>query len=92
MKRRSCSSIGRPRHCGLLLEGAERSKVALRVDDLLHGGGAERADQLVLQVCDAHVEAEPFHLGASEVGAEAGPLEPAPEVALLCRRRRDPPA
>jgi len=68
---------------GLLLEGAERSKVTLGVHDLFHGGGTEGADQLVLQVCDAHVETEPFHLGASQVGAEAGPLETAPEVAFL---------
>jgi hypothetical protein len=55
----------------------------LRVDDLLDGRGAEGADQLVLQVCDAHVEAESFHVGAGEVGAEAGPLEGAPELVLL---------
>jgi hypothetical protein len=67
----------------LLLQGAEGSKVTLRVDDLLHGGGTESADQLVLQICVAHVEAQPFHVDASEVGAEARPLEPAPEVALL---------
>jgi hypothetical protein len=67
----------------LLLECAERSKVTLSVDDLFHGGGTQRADQLVLQICDAHVETQPFHLGASEVGAEAGPLETAPEVGLL---------
>jgi hypothetical protein len=69
--------------CRLLLESAEGSKVSLCVDDLFHGGGAESADQLVLQVCHAHVEAQPFHLDASEVGAEAGPLEATPEVALL---------
>jgi len=68
----------------LLLEGAERFKVTLSVDDLFHGDGTEGADQLVLQVCDAHVETESFHIGASEVGAEAGPLETALEVALLC--------
>ncbi len=67
----------------LLLEGAEGSEVSLSVHDLFHGGGAERADQLVLQVCDADVEAQPFHLAASEVRAEAGPLETATEVALL---------
>src|SRR6266508_1406933 len=67
----------------LLLEGAEGSEVALSVDDLFHGGGTERADQLVLEVCDAHVEAEPFHVGASDVGAEAGTLESTLEVALL---------
>src|SRR5207245_1525210 len=67
----------------LLLQGAERSELALTVDDLFHGGGAESADQLVLQVCDAHVEAQLFHPVACEVGAEAGPLETALEVAIL---------
>jgi hypothetical protein len=68
---------------GLLLEGAEGSKLSLSVDDPFHGGGAESADQLVLQVCHAHEETESFHLGTSEVGAEPGPLETAPELALL---------
>jgi hypothetical protein len=67
----------------LLLERAEGPKLTLSVDDPFHGGGTESADQLVLQVCDAHVEPLPLHLGASEVGAEAGPLETAPELALL---------
>jgi hypothetical protein len=67
----------------LLLEGAERSKVTLSVDDLFHSGGTKAADQLVLQVRDAHVEPESFHIGATEVGAQAGPLKTAPEVALL---------
>ena len=76
--------LGRPSSpLGLLLEGAERSKVALGVDDTLDGVGTQRADQLVLQVGDAHVEAEPFHLRASEIGAEAGPLERALEVPFL---------
>src|SRR5438309_6036356 len=69
----------------LLLEGMERSKLTLSVDDLFHGRRAEAADQLVLEVCDAHVETERFHVGPSEVGVEAGPLETALEVALLCR-------
>jgi hypothetical protein len=68
----------------LLLEGAEGSKLTLCVDDLFHGGGTESADQLVLQVCDTDVETQPFHIDASEVGPEAGPLETAPEVVLLC--------
>ena len=67
----------------LLLQRRNDPKLTLSVDDLFHGGGTEGADQLVLQVCDAHVEAQRFHVGASEVGAEAGPLETAPEVALL---------
>jgi hypothetical protein len=67
----------------LLLKGAEGSKVSLSVDDPFHGGSTKSADQLVLEVCDAHVETESFHLDTSEVGAEAGPLETAAEVALL---------
>jgi hypothetical protein len=67
----------------LLLERAEGSEVTLRIDDLFHRGGAEGADQLVLQVGVAHIETEAFHIGATEVGAEAGALETAPEVALL---------
>jgi hypothetical protein len=66
------------------LEGAERFKVTPSIEHLFHGGGTEGADQLVLQVCDAHVETEWFHIGPSEVGAEAGSLETALEVALLC--------
>ena len=67
----------------LLLERAERSKLTLSVNDLFHGGGTEGSDQLVLQVCDAHVETERFHVSAGELGAEAGPLETAPEMALF---------
>jgi hypothetical protein len=67
----------------LLLKGAERTEVSLSFDDLFDGGGAERADQLVLEVCDADVEAESFHLGAGEVGTETGTLESTLEVALL---------
>ena len=70
---------------GLLLQGAERSKVSLSLGDLLHGPRAEGADQLVFQIGDAHVETQPFHLGAREVDAEAGSLETTPEVALLSR-------
>ena len=67
----------------LLLQGAERLQVTLRLDDLLHGRGAEGTDQLVLQVCDAHVKPEPFHVGSNQVGAEPGPFETAPEVVFL---------
>jgi hypothetical protein len=78
-------SLGRPSlPRGLLLEGAEGSKLSLRVDDLLDGRGTKSADQFVLQVCDADEEAEPFHLDAGQVGAKAGSLETASKVALLC--------
>jgi hypothetical protein len=68
---------------GLLLEGAEGSQFSLTVDDPFHGSGTERADQLILQISDAHVEADSFHVGSSEVRAQAGPLETTAEVALL---------
>jgi hypothetical protein len=85
MKRRSCASILRPRHAGCFWKGAKGSEVALRVKNGFDGGGTERANQLVLQVCDTDVEAQPLHVGASEVGAEAGPLQAAPEHFLLAR-------
>src|SRR6266704_2258165 len=61
----------------LLLQGAERSELALSISDLFHGGDTESADQLVLQICDAHVETQPLQIDASEVGSEASPLETA---------------
>src|SRR5438552_99869 len=67
----------------LFLEGTEGSEVALRVEDGFDRGGAESADQLVLQIFDADVEAQPFHIEAGEMRAEPGPLEAAPEHDLL---------
>src|SRR5918995_2409176 len=64
----------------LLLQRPERAEVAVLLDDALHVVHAERADQLALQVGDAHGEPESF-----EVGAEAGSLEGSTEVALLAR-------
>src|SRR5215475_7895258 len=78
--------LGRPSPLRrLLLKGAERPELALSVDDVFDGGGTEGADQFVLQVCDTHVETTRFHASASEVGAEPGTLETAPEVTLLPR-------
>jgi SAM-dependent methyltransferase len=68
---------------GLLLECAERSKLALRLDDPLHRGCAHGPDQLVLQVRDAHVEPQGFHVGATEVRAEPGSLEGSAEIPFL---------
>src|SRR5439155_19511622 len=67
----------------LPLEGSEGSEVALRVDHVLDRGRPERSDQLVLQVRDAHEEADAFHGGACEVGAEVGALETSPELTLF---------
>src|SRR5438105_3854254 len=82
MKRRSCPSMLRPRHAGCFWS-AEGAEVALRVDHRLDGSGAESAYQLVLEIGDAHVEAQQFHLDARELRAEAGPLETAPEHVLF---------
>ena len=67
----------------MALEAPEGAEVALRVDDVFDRGDAERADQLFLEICDADEEAQPLHLRASEIGAEAGPFETAPEIPLL---------
>jgi hypothetical protein len=69
---------------GLSLEGPQRFEFSQRFDDPFHGGGAEGADQLVLQVRIAREETEALYLRTGEVGAHASPLEPAPDVALLC--------
>ncbi len=69
----------------LTLKGAERSQLALDLDDLFDGGGAKGPDQFVLEVIDADVEAQSLEIAAREVGAESRPLERPPEVALLPR-------
>ena len=71
--------------CRLLLKGSERLEVTLGLDDPLDGAGSQGPDQLLLQVGDADVEPESFHLRPREIGAEAGPLKAAAEVVLLCR-------
>ena len=70
---------------GLLLEGPEGAQVAVSLDHPLDGRRPERADQLVLEILDADVEAEPLKIRTSEVGSEPGPFQAAPEVALLGR-------
>ncbi len=68
---------------GLLLEGAEGSEVALRLEDGFDGGVTETADQLVFEISDADVEAETLHLGPREARAEARSFEGAPEDGLF---------
>src|SRR5581483_11649356 len=58
----------------LLLKGAERVEIAVRFEHRLDRVRAERADQLVLEVFDTHMEVPPV---------QAGPLEPAQEHVLL---------
>jgi hypothetical protein len=67
----------------LLLERAKRAEVAVRVENVFDGRGAERADQLVLQIRDADEEAQALDVDAREIAPEAGALEPTPNVALL---------
>lgn len=55
----------------------------MSLNDFFDRGGAQGADQLVLQVGGAHVEAERCHIVTGQAGAETGPLESAPEVAFL---------
>ena len=74
---------GPPPPLGLLLERAERHELTLRFEYPLDGVTTETADQLVLEVLDAHVETEIFHVIAREIDAEARQLEAAPEIAFL---------
>jgi hypothetical protein len=45
--------------------------------------GPQGLDLKLAGLCDADIETQPFEIGACEVGAEAGSLETALEVALL---------
>ena len=67
----------------LVLEGAERFKLPLGLDDVFDDGGPEGSNQFVLEVGDADIETESLHVAAREVGPEARPLETALEVALF---------
>src|ERR1700733_12370381 len=58
---------------GLLAEGAQRPTLALVLDDPLDPGGAERADQLVLEVGDTYEEPDTIQEVAScAVTGQAG--------------------
>jgi hypothetical protein len=74
---------GAPAPLGLLLERAEGSEVTFSIDDFDYRGDAQRADQLILEIRDAHVETEAFHSIAVEVAAHAALLETAPELPFL---------
>jgi hypothetical protein len=65
------------------LQGAERVQAPVLGEELLERIGSERANQLVLEVGDADVEAEPRHVGARQRCAEIGALERPLEDALL---------
>ncbi len=69
--------------CGLLLEDPERGELALVVDHPFHGRGAERADELVLEIALADEEAEPLELLPGLPDVEPRPLERTPVVAFL---------
>ncbi len=67
----------------LPLQHPERPQLRLRVDDVLDRLGAERTDQLVLEVCDADVEAERLPVSANEAGTEPGPFHTARDAPFL---------
>lgn len=66
-----------------VLHFAKRRKLALILDDPFNAGGAEAPNQLVLEVGDAHIEAERFQSNSIEIASEASLLETSPEVTLL---------
>ena len=69
----------------LLLQGSERAKVSVLLDDPLNGVDAECTNQLLFKIGDAHEETQTFHVVAREVGAEPGALQRAAEVAFFSR-------
>ena len=73
MKRRSCWSRAALAVGGLPGEGLERPALALRLDQLLDPAGAERADQLVLQVRDADEVRRGRSPGPGRAGNRAPP-------------------
>ena len=70
---------------GLLLVCPERAELAVRSEDFFNHLGAETTNQLVLEICLAHIEAQTLQVCTAEVVTEAGPLESKPEVALFSR-------
>src|ERR1700737_1194356 len=72
---------------GLPGERAERPELTLNFDQLLDPGDAERADQLIFQVGEAHEETEPGQARPVETRTgprtKPGPFQAAPEIALL---------
>jgi hypothetical protein len=66
-----------------LLERPKPVEIVVRPKDLLDPRRTERAYQLLLQIGDAHKEAEPLHVRTREPGAEAGALECPAEDRLL---------
>lgn len=66
-----------------LLEGPEAMEITVAAQDVFDGYRTERANQLILQIRDAHEEAEPFHCRAREIRAETGALERSPKDPLL---------
>ena len=58
-------------------------EIAVGAKDFLDGRRTVRADQLSLQIGDAHVEAELLHFRSSEVGPDTGALESPAEHRLL---------
>src|SRR5215211_1007320 len=61
--------------CRHLLERPKPMEIVVVPKDLLDPRRTERADQLLLQIGDAHEEAEPLHVRPPEPVAEAGALE-----------------
>jgi hypothetical protein len=59
----------------LVLEDPVRMQIAVPFEEPLDCGRSEGADELVLQILDAHEEAEPFQVGQGDVLAEAGSFE-----------------
>src|SRR5213595_1752398 len=68
---------------GLPLQAAARAEISLRVNERFNPGGADRADQLVLQVLDADVETQSLHVGSRPGRTHTGAGQTALDDVLL---------
>jgi hypothetical protein len=77
-----------------LLERPKPTEITVGAKDCFDGRRTERPDELILQICDAHVEPKLLQVHTSEVGAKTGALEcPAKHRLLFCiAQSREPRA
>src|SRR5215472_3422892 len=68
---------------GLPLQAPVGAEISLRVDERHDLGGADRADQLVLEIFVADVEAQPLHVRTRLGRADAGSDQTPPDDVLL---------
>jgi len=70
---------------GLSLHSAERTKVTLRIEELLDTGGTEGTDQFVFEILNTNMKTQTFHVDPGLWCTGSNFYETAPEHGLLAR-------